>query len=134
MSRYSYKRRWSVSMQTDTLEKDRCEACCIHLDAVESARDTALGEEEIISLSSFFKTFADPNRLKILMALEKQEMCVCDIASFLDISESAVSHQLRYLRNTKLVKNRREGTVLYYRLVDEHVYKIILTGLEHVRE
>lgn len=121
-------------MQTRILEKDRCEARCIHLDKVNSAKDSALDDEETLSLASFFKTFADPNRVKILMALEKQEMCVCDIASFLDISESAVSHQLRYLRTTKLVKNRREGTVLYYRLVDEHVHKIILTGLEHIRE
>ena len=121
-------------MQTRLLEKDRCETRCIHIDKVNSARDAALDEEDNNNLASFFKTFADPNRLKILMALEKQEMCVCDIASFLDISESAVSHQLRYLRNTKLVKNRREGTVLYYRLVDDHVHKIILAGLEHVRE
>ncbi len=121
-------------MQTRIVDKDRCETRCIHLDTVKSAKDGALDEEETINLASFFKTFADPNRLKILIALGKQEMCVCDIASFLDISESAVSHQLRYLRNTKLVKNRREGTVLYYRLVDEHVHKIILIGLEHVRE
>lgn len=123
-----------MRMETKTIDKDRCETRCIHADTVNSAKDAALDEEETINLSSFFKTFADPNRLKILMALEKQEMCVCDIASFLEISESAVSHQLRYLRNTKLVRNRREGTVLYYRLVDEHVIKIILTGLEHVRE
>jgi DNA-binding transcriptional ArsR family regulator len=121
-------------MHTKIIEKDRCETRCIHLDTVNAAKDAALDEEETINLASFFKTFADPNRLRILMALEKQEMCVCDIASFLDVSESAVSHQLRYLRNTKLVKNRREGTVLYYRLVDEHVYDIILTGLEHIRE
>ena len=121
-------------MQNKIVDKDSCETRCIHLDTVNSAKDDALDEEETINLASFFKTFADPNRLKILIALEKQEMCVCDIASFLNISESAVSHQLRYLRNTKLVKNRREGTVLYYKLVDEHVFKIILTGLEHVRE
>jgi len=121
-------------MQSKIVDKDRCETRCIHVDTVNLARDEALDEEETINLAGFFKTFADPNRLKILMALEKQEMCVCDIASFLDISESAVSHQLRYLRNTKLVRNRREGTVLYYKLVDEHVLQIILTGLEHVRE
>jgi DNA-binding transcriptional ArsR family regulator len=68
------------------------------------------------------------------MALAQQEMCVCDIAAFLEISESAVSHQLRYLRNMGFVKNRREGTVLYYRLVDNHVAEIIQKGLEHLRE
>lgn len=114
--------------------KDRCETRFIHLDRVDAAREAALPDAELDALADFFKTFADPSRLKILMALEEQEMCVCDIASFLDISESAVSHQLRYLRNAKLVKNRREGTVLYYRLVDKHVHKVISTGLEHVYE
>ncbi len=81
-----------------------------------------------------FKIFADPSRLKILFALERQEMCVCDIAAFLGLTESAVSHQLRLLRTAKLVKNRREGTVLYYRLVDDHVKMLTDIGLIHIRE
>ena len=76
----------------------------------------------------------DPTRMKILWALELGEMCVCDIAAFLGITESAVSHQLRTLRQLELVTNRRDGTVLYYRLNDEHVSQLIAVALEHVRE
>ncbi len=114
--------------------KDRCDTRIIHMDTIRAARNSSLGDGELEVLSQFFKTFADPSRIKILMALGQQEMCVCDLAAFLDISESAVSHQLRYLRNCRLVRNRREGTVLYYRLVDEHVGEIIGKGLEHIRE
>lgn len=121
-------------MQEEMINEDKCDARVIHFDKVRTAQEGALADDELLNLTDFFKTFADPNRLKILMALNMQEMCVCDIAAFLNISESAVSHQLRYLRNGKLVRNRREGTVLYYRLVDEHVIKTILTGLEHVRD
>ena len=121
-------------MQRDMVDADKCDVRIIHFDKVKTAQEGALTEDDLLSLAGFFKTFADPNRLKILMALDMQEMCVCDIAAFLNISESAVSHQLRYLRNAKLVKSRREGTILYYRLVDEHVMKTIVTGLEHVRD
>lgn len=116
------------------MKEDRCEARIIHIERVEAARLSSLEAGELDTLSLFFKTFADPTRIKILMALAQQEMCVCDIAAFLQISESAVSHQLRFLRNTELVKNRREGTVLYYRLVDDHVSQILHKGLEHIRE
>lgn len=113
---------------------EQCETRIIHVEKVRKAQESALQEDELEALSLFFKTFADPSRLRILMALTDQEMCVCDIAAFLDISESAVSHQLRNLRGSRLVKNRREGTVLYYRLTDEHVERMIRTGLEHIRE
>jgi DNA-binding transcriptional ArsR family regulator len=76
----------------------------------------------------------DPTRLKIMMALKQVEMCVCDIAAFLGISESAVSHQLRRLRETAIVRNRREGQVLYYTLNDLHVETLLEVGIEHVRE
>lgn len=121
-------------MRKTVEEVDRCEARVIHFDKVIAARKSALQEEELESLGLYFKTFADSNRLKILMALARHEMCVCDIAAFLDISESAVSHQLRFLRNARLVKSRREGTVLYYKLLDDHIERIIALGLEHVRE
>ncbi len=113
---------------------DQCETRIIHIEKVKKAQDSALQDDDLEELSLFFKIVADPSRLRILMALADQEMCVCDIAAFLDISESAVSHQLRHLRNNRLVKNRREGTVLYYRLTDDHVQRIIRTGLEHIRE
>ena len=90
--------------------------------------------DEFEKLSQMFKVLADPSRLRILFALERLEMCVCDLAALLEITESAVSHQLRFLRNVNLVKNRREGTVLYYRLVDDHVKILTDVGLSHIRE
>ena len=106
----------------------------IHEEQVEAARKTTLDATEIELLSQIFKALGDPSRLRILTALEKHEMCVCDLAALLTISESAVSHQLRLLRTIKLVKNRRDGTVLYYSLDDTHVSVLIKTALEHVRE
>ncbi|HKJ63853.1 MAG TPA: metalloregulator ArsR/SmtB family transcription factor [Desulfopila sp.] len=114
--------------------KDRCDTRIIHMEKIRAAKNSSLPDGELDALSQFFKTFADPSRVKILMALGQQEMCVCDLAAFLDISQSAVSHQLRYLRSCRLVRNRRDGTVLYYRLVDKHVVEIIGKGLEHIRE
>jgi len=116
------------------MNKDRCKCRIIHKDQVDAARKTALGDTEVELLSQTFKALGDPSRLRILTALEKQELCVCDIAALLTISESAVSHQLRLLRTIKLVKNRREGAVLYYSLNDTHVSILIGTALEHVRE
>lgn len=116
------------------MDEDRCKCRMIHEEQVEAARKTALDDAEVELLSQTFKALGDPSRLKILTALEKHEMCVCDLAALLAVSESAVSHQLRLLRTIKLVKNRREGTVLYYSLNDTHVNVLIKTALEHVRE
>lgn len=121
-------------MSNEYIDRDSCDVRVIHIERVKKAQEESLLDDDLHRLSFFFKTFADPSRLKILMALAQQEMCVCDLAAFLSISESAVSHQLRYLRNSQLVKKRREGTVLYYRLIDEHVMQIILKGLEHINE
>ncbi len=116
------------------MNEDRCSARIIHYQAVEEARVASLSAQELEKLSQMFKILADPSRLKILFALERREMCVCDLAALLEISESAVSHQLRLLRDSNLVKNRREGTVLYYRLVDDHVKMLADVGLKHVRD
>jgi DNA-binding transcriptional ArsR family regulator len=85
-------------------------------------------------MSDLFKALADRGRVQILMALSTQEMCVCDLAALLEISESAASHQMRLLRNMNLVKNRREGQVLYYRLVDNHVTELVNIAQAHVAE
>jgi ArsR family transcriptional regulator, lead/cadmium/zinc/bismuth-responsive transcriptional repressor len=116
------------------MNEDQCKCRMIHEDQVEAARKTALADDEIDLLSQTFKALGDPSRLRILTALEKREMCVCDLAALLTISESAVSHQLRLLRTIKLVKNRREGAVLYYSLDDTHVNDLIEIALEHIRE
>ena len=113
---------------------DLCESRTIHEDRIQRARSHALGPYDIGRMTRTFKAMGDPTRLKIMWALELGEMCVCDIAALLGITESAVSHQLRVLRNLELVTNRREGTVLYYRLNDHHVSKLINLALEHVRE
>ena len=113
---------------------DKCDSRIIHIERVNRAIKEAISYEDAEELSQFFKAFSDPNRIRILTALTTQEMCVCDLAAFLQSSASAVSHQLRLLRTMNLVKNRRDGTVLYYRLSDDHVKEIIHTGLTHIKE
>lgn len=116
------------------LNEDRCGARCIHQGRIDNAMRSALTEDEYIRLSQFFKAMGDVTRLRILQALEQGEMCVCDLAVYLKVSESAVSHQLRLLRQLHLVTNRREGPVLYYRLDDDHINELVHLGLEHIRE
>lgn len=114
--------------------KDSCDVRIIHQELVERAKENAVSPGSAERLATLFKALADPNRVRLLSALVTQEMCVCDIAAFLEMSESAVSHQLRYLRSLSLVRNRREGKVLYYRLADDHVQELIDVGLEHAGE
>ena len=91
-------------------------------------------EEELQDLAEFFKVFGDATRLKILSVLLCSEMCVYDIATLLGMSQSAISHQLRVLKNSKLVKNRRDGKNIFYSLADDHVRRMIDQGMEHVNE
>jgi DNA-binding transcriptional ArsR family regulator len=116
------------------LQKDICDCRIIHGEKISKARKGALSEEVIENLCQTFKALGDRSRLKILWALENQEMCVCDLAALLGITESAVSHQLRLLRTLRLVKNRRAGTILYYRLADQHVSELVRIALVHVKE
>ena len=111
-----------------------CDCVVIHNDAVESVKQTFPSEEVLLDLADFYKIFSDSTRIKILYALDKSELCVCDISSLLNMTISAVSHQLKLLRESNLVKTHREGKVIYYSLADEHVQKIIECGLEHVME
>ena len=114
--------------------KDKCDCRIIHDDKVDEARRKALADPAFEDLCQTFKALGDVSRLKILWALEHQEMCVCDIAALLGITESAVSHQLRLLRTLRLVKNRRAGTILYYRLADDHISQLVRIALEHIQE
>lgn len=91
-------------------------------------------DEEIYDLADLFKMFSDSTRLKILCVLSELEMCVNDIANTLVMSQSAISHQLRILKQSKLIKSRREGKIIFYSLTDEHVSTIINNGLEHIEE
>ena len=113
---------------------DLCDCRLIHRQVVDEAIASSLQPDEIGTLAQIFKALADETRLKILWAVEKREMCVCDLAAMLGLSESAVSHQLRLLRNLQLVSNRRAGVVLYYRLADSHIAQLIRITLEHVRD
>lgn len=111
-----------------------CDCRIIHEERIQRARETALTARETGSLADIFKAMGDQTRIKILWALQQEEMCVCDLAAFLTISESAVSHQLKNLRQLQLVTSRREGPVLYYRLNDDHVRELLRIALEHIRE
>ncbi len=116
------------------MNQELCERRIIHEDRLEIARQHLGAFSELESMSDLFKALADPGRLKILLALATQEMCVCDLAALLGVSESAASHQLRILRTMNLIKNRREGQVLYYRLVDDHVTQLAGVARDHVAE
>lgn len=112
------------------MNKDLCNCRMVHQDKVEMAKAQGLTPAKIDGISNLFKACGDPGRLQILHALEQQEMCVCDLAALLGVSESAVSHQLRLLRTMGLVANRREGVVLYYRLVDRRFAQLIALASE----
>ncbi len=115
-------------------QHEQCSCRCIHQDRIDNAHEQALAQRENEQLAALFKAMGDPNRLRLLWALTGEEMCVCDLARFIGVTESAVSHQLRLLRQLHLVANRREGPVLYYRLDDAHVGELIHLALEHLRE
>jgi ArsR family transcriptional regulator, lead/cadmium/zinc/bismuth-responsive transcriptional repressor len=104
---------------------DQCVGRIVHQEKVDLARAHDLDPGQVENLCQLFKAFAEPGRLRILHALLQQEMCVCDLAALLDVSESAVSHQLRLLRTMGLVVNRREGTVLYYRPANRRLIELI---------
>ena len=106
----------------------------VHADRVKAARREASSEDELQQLATIYGVLGDPSRLKIVMALRREEMCVCDLAALTGISESAVSHQLRRLKDLALVKTRRDGQVVYYALDDKHVVLLLDIGLRHVRE
>ncbi|MEE4265455.1 MAG: metalloregulator ArsR/SmtB family transcription factor [Desulfobacteraceae bacterium] len=116
------------------IEEDGCLVRVVHLDRVEKARREIVSERELDRLSLTYKVLGDPNRLKMVMALKNVEMCVCDLAAFIGLSESAVSHQLRRLKDLALVKTRRDGQIIYYALDDEHVSALLEVGLAHIRE
>jgi DNA-binding transcriptional ArsR family regulator len=123
-----------ASAKAKLIHEDGCQIRVVHLDRVEQARRDAISENDVERLSVTFKVLGDPNRLKIVMALRSVEMCVCDLAAFTGLSESAVSHQLRRLKDLSLVKKRRAGQIIYYSLDDEHVAALLSVGLGHVRE
>lgn len=113
---------------------DKCNCNVIHEEIVREVKDKIPQEETLYDLAEFFKVFGDSTRIKIICALFESEMCVCDLSALLNISQSAISHQLRMLKATRLVKFRRQGKVVYYSLDDEHVKHIFDEGLRHITE
>ena len=122
------------SAKARLIEENGCQIRVVHLGKVEQARKEVISDRDLDRLSLTYKVLGDPNRLKIVMVLRTVEMCVCDLAAFTGLSESAVSHQLRRLKDLALVKSRRDGQIIYYSLDDEHVAGLLEVGLEHVRE
>jgi DNA-binding transcriptional ArsR family regulator len=115
-------------------EADRCDCNVIHEDIVKKVKSRLPEEETLFDLAEFFKVFGDSTRIRIINALLHSPMCVCDIAALLGMSKSSVSHQLRLLRQTKLVKYRRDGKVVFYSLDDKHIGSIFKLGLAHISE
>ncbi|HEX3031065.1 MAG TPA: metalloregulator ArsR/SmtB family transcription factor [Bacillota bacterium] len=118
---------------TKLLENDTCEAYCINEKAVQQVRDQLLPQETVLRLAETFKVMGEQSRVGIIQALSLHELCVCDLAMVLGMTSSAVSHQLRTLRNLKLVKFRREGKTVFYSLDDEHIINLFQEALKHVR-
>ncbi len=112
----------------------RCDFIYVHEDVVKQVMEVMPSGEELQSLADFFRIFGDSTRIRILYALSQSELCVCDIASLLGMGQSAISHQLRILKQMRLVKFRREGKSVLYSLADSHIETILAQGMEHIGE
>jgi ArsR family transcriptional regulator len=132
MNNYSYENRGEDMGEKCNL--DICDSTVIHQEVIDKVKDHIPDEEILYDLSDLFKVFGDTTRIKILCALFQAEMCVCDIAALLNMTQSAISHQLRVLKQARLVKFRKEGKVVYYSLDDDHVKSIFDQGLNHISE
>lgn len=116
------------------MEEGICENTVIHEDTVKNVKEKMPEDGLIYDIAELFKVFADSTRMKIIYALMEEELCVCDIANIVQTTQSAISHQLRILKQSKLVKYRKEGKVVYYSLDDEHISQIVMKGREHIEE
>ena len=121
-------------MTDNAASLEKCEFIHIHADAINKVLSKLPDEELLYDLADFFKLFADSSRIRILYVLFECELCVCDIAQLLSLTQSAVSHHLRNLKQAKLVKSRREGKTVFYSLSDNHVRAIINQGMDHITE
>ena len=133
MNKYSYVHIKDV-IDIDKFNDEKCEVTLIHEDNVKKTINELPDDELIADLSDMFKIFGDQTRVKILMALESGELCVCDIAAVMDMCQSAISHQLRVLKQSNIVKTRRQGKVVYYSISDDHVKEIFDIAIVHVQE
>lgn len=113
---------------------EMCDCDVVHSDVVNRVKEVMEDTEVLYAVSDFFKVMCDSTRMRIMAALDNGEMCVCDLSALLDMTKSAISHQLKVLKDAHLVKSRREGKNVYYSLKDEHVRLIIEMGIEHIKE
>jgi DNA-binding transcriptional ArsR family regulator len=125
---------YSYIMNKKTVQKDVCSAFGVHEDRIARAKKSLPNDASVHELADFFKILGDPTRIRILSALSKEELCVCDLFVLLGMDQSAVSHQLKMLRLSRLVKARREGRMMYYSLADHHIEGIFKYGKEHIQE
>ena len=116
------------------IEEGTCEFMHVHEQIVDRVEKVIPDEQQLLDLSEFFKVFGDSTRIKILYVLSQSEMCVCDIATLLQMGQSAISHQLRVLKQMRLVSFRREGKTVFYSLADSHIQTILDQGMEHINE
>lgn len=133
MNKYSHVHvRGIIILEDRNIEV--CNCTIIHEDIVNKVKKSIPEEETLYDLADLFKVLGDSTRIRVLCALFEAEMCVCDIAALLGMTQSAISHQLRVLKQARLVKYKREGKVVYYSLEDEHVKRIFDQGLAHISE
>ena len=113
---------------------EACSFLCVHEDVVAQVQRNLPEADTLLSLSELFKTFGDSTRIRILYVLMEAEVCVCDLATLLGMTQSAVSHQLRILKQARLIKARRDGKTVFYSLADDHVATLLKQGMEHICE
>ena len=111
-----------------------CESTVIHYEVVEKVKKEMMPEDPVYDVSELFRVLGDSTRARIICALSVSEMCVCDIAALLNMTNSAISHQLRVLKQTRIVRSRRAGKIVYYRLADDHISQLFRVAFEHVTE
>lgn len=116
------------------IDVDQCDFMFVHEAIVQKVMKVMPEDEQLTGLAEFFKIFGDSTRIKILYSLSQSEMCVCDIANLLQMGQSAISHQLRVLKQMRLVKSRRDGKTVFYSLADGHIETILAQGMEHIEE
>ena len=121
-------------MKQEHITLDCCDSIEVHQELLNIVNKKLPQEEVLYDLAELFKVFGDSTRIRILFVLFESEMCVCDIAQLLNMTQSAISHQLRILKQSQLVKSRRDGKSVFYSLADDHVYRIINQGFEHIKE
>ena len=129
---HSCKCRMEGEVMANKMDFEKCDCTVIHEEVVNAVRTKMPQEEKLYDLAELYKVFGDTTRIKILWALAESEMCVCDIAALLGMTQSAISHQLRVLKQANLVKCRRDGKAVYYSLGDEHVKNVFAQGFAHI--